>query len=72
MTTTGRSGRPMSTRPPAGWPPSLIDEDVDVLTIYDWHGGYGHPDHIKVHRVGKRAAELVAADLARSAVSSRR
>ncbi len=37
----------------------LIDEHVDVLTIYDWHGGYGHPDHIKVHRVGKRAAELV-------------
>lgn len=38
----------------------LVDEGVDVLTIYDWHGGYGHPDHIKVHRVGKRAAELVA------------
>ena len=43
--------------------PILVDEGVDVLTIYDWHGGYGHPDHIKVHRVGKRAAELVAADL---------
>jgi len=39
------------------------DERADVLTIYDWHGGYGHPDHIQVHRVGKRAAELVAADL---------
>ncbi|MFW2334091.1 PIG-L family deacetylase [Ilumatobacter sp.] len=38
----------------------LLDEQVDVLTIYDWHGGYGHPDHIKVHRVGVRAAELVA------------
>ncbi|MEJ7799671.1 MAG: hypothetical protein WKF60_04075 [Ilumatobacter sp.] len=25
--------------------------------------GYGHPDHIQVDRVGKRAAELVAADL---------
>ncbi len=29
-----------------------------VLTIYDDHGGYGHPDHIQVHRVGRRAAEL--------------
>ena len=25
---------------------------------YDWHGNYGHPDHIKVHDVGHRAAEL--------------
>ncbi|NNE11701.1 MAG: GlcNAc-PI de-N-acetylase [Ilumatobacter sp.] len=41
----------------------LREERVDVLTIYDWHGGYGHPDHVKVHRVGRRAAELVAADL---------
>ena len=29
-----------------------------MLTIYDWHGNYGHPDHIKVHTVGHRAAEL--------------
>ena len=26
--------------------------------LYDWHGGYGHPDHIQVHRVGHRAADL--------------
>jgi LmbE family N-acetylglucosaminyl deacetylase len=32
--------------------------DCDVLTIYDDHGNYGHPDHIQVHRVGKRAGEL--------------
>ena len=37
----------------------LVDESADVLTIYDWHGGYGHPDHIQVHRVGCRAEELV-------------
>jgi LmbE family N-acetylglucosaminyl deacetylase len=37
----------------------LREENVDVLTIYDDHGGYGHPDHIQVHRVGKRAADLV-------------
>jgi LmbE family N-acetylglucosaminyl deacetylase len=36
----------------------LRDEDADVLTIYDDHGNYGHPDHIQVHRVGLRAAEL--------------
>jgi len=36
----------------------LREEDADVLTIYDSDGGYGHPDHIQVHRVGLRAAEL--------------
>ncbi|HEV3355409.1 MAG TPA: PIG-L family deacetylase [Pseudonocardiaceae bacterium] len=36
----------------------LIDEQADVLTVYDDHGGYGHPDHIQVHRVGLRAAEI--------------
>ncbi len=36
----------------------LREEDASVLTVYDDHGGYGHPDHIQVHRVGTRAAEL--------------
>jgi len=36
----------------------LREENADVLTVYDDHGGYGHPDHIQVHRVGMRAAEL--------------
>lgn len=36
----------------------LDDEDADVLIGYDWHGNYGHPDHIKVHHVAYRAAEL--------------
>lgn len=36
----------------------LAEEAPDVLTIYDDNGGYGHPDHIQVHRVGARAAEL--------------
>jgi LmbE family N-acetylglucosaminyl deacetylase len=40
---------------------AILDaEDADVLVCYDWHGGYGHPDHIQVHRVGHRAAELAA------------
>jgi N-acetyl-1-D-myo-inositol-2-amino-2-deoxy-alpha-D-glucopyranoside deacetylase len=27
----------------------------DVMTIYDPHGGYGHPDHVNVHRIGMDA-----------------
>lgn len=36
----------------------LREEEADLLTIYDPNGSYGHPDHIKVHQVGTRAAEL--------------
>ncbi len=36
----------------------LTEEQATTLTVYDWHGGYGHPDHIAVHRVGHRAAEM--------------
>ena len=38
----------------------LDEEDADVAVGYDWHGGYGHPDHVQVHRVLHRAAELAA------------
>ncbi len=34
----------------------LDDEQADVFATYDENGGYGHPDHIQVHRVGLRAA----------------
>ncbi len=36
----------------------LDEEDADVLVGYDWHGGYGHPDHVRVHHVTHRAADL--------------
>jgi len=36
----------------------LRDERADVVTSYDPAGGYGHPDHVQVHRVGARAATL--------------
>ena len=36
----------------------LREERADVLTIYDPNGGYGHPDHVQVHRVGTCAAQL--------------
>jgi LmbE family N-acetylglucosaminyl deacetylase len=35
------------------------DERASLLVIYDDHGGYGHPDHVQVHRVGTRAAAMV-------------
>ena len=38
----------------------LDEEDADVLVSYDWHGGYGHPDHVKVHHVANRALEIAA------------
>jgi len=38
-------------------------ERVDVLLSYDQRGGYGHPDHVKVHEVGARAAELTGTRL---------
>lgn len=41
----------------------VVEETADVLTIYDWHGGYGHPDHIQVHRVGRRVEEWARARL---------
>ncbi len=36
----------------------------EVMTVYDAFGGYGHPDHINVHRVGT-AAFFGASDLGR-------
>jgi LmbE family N-acetylglucosaminyl deacetylase len=36
----------------------LRDEDAHLLISYQSNGGYGHRDHVQVHHVGKRAAEL--------------
>ena len=36
----------------------LTQADADMLIGYDPHGVYGHPDHVKVHLVGARAAEI--------------
>jgi len=38
---------------------ALAGDPIDVLTIYDPHGLYGHPDHIQVHRVGLAAGKLL-------------
>jgi LmbE family N-acetylglucosaminyl deacetylase len=66
---SGMTGWPQNEHPEAFWQATVDDaaerlaavlreEAADVLTVYDWHGNYGHPDHIQVHRVGHRAAEL--------------
>jgi LmbE family N-acetylglucosaminyl deacetylase len=68
---SGLAQEPTPT-PPAGRPPRfadaevgeaaqrlaqiLIEENASVLTSYDRNGGYGHPDHLAVHRVGAAAA----------------
>src|SRR6266508_1136963 len=66
---SGMMGTPENDVPGSFWTASVEDaaqklaeilrsENADVLTVYDDNGGYGHPDHIQVHRVGLRAAEL--------------
>ncbi|MFD9741847.1 PIG-L family deacetylase [Umezawaea sp. NPDC059074] len=66
---SGMMGEPTNDAPNTFWTASveeaaarlaaiLVEESADVLTVYDDNGGYGHPDHIQVHRVGMRAAEL--------------
>jgi LmbE family N-acetylglucosaminyl deacetylase len=36
----------------------LREESADVMVTYDPNGGYGHPDHVRVHELSLRAAEL--------------
>ena len=36
----------------------LRTERADLLLSYDANGGYGHRDHVRVHAVGARAAEI--------------
>ncbi len=38
----------------------LDDEDADILTGYDANGGYGHPDHVQVHRIARAARQAAA------------
>ncbi|MFI9815448.1 PIG-L deacetylase family protein [Saccharothrix variisporea] len=41
----------------------LVEERAGLLLGYDRNGGYGHRDHVKVHEVGRRAAELTGTRL---------
>ncbi|HEY9521593.1 MAG TPA: PIG-L family deacetylase [Thermopolyspora sp.] len=49
----------------------LTEEDADLVTIYDPAGGYGHPDHVQVHRVGRRAAEIAGTPIVLEATVNR-
>lgn len=49
----------------------LVEENAALITVYDDHGNYGHPDHVQVHRVGVRAAELAGVDLVYEATMNR-
>ncbi len=41
----------------------LDAEAAHALVTYDANGGYGHPDHVQVHRVGKIAARMAGVRL---------
>jgi LmbE family N-acetylglucosaminyl deacetylase len=49
----------------------LERERADALTIYDRAGGYGHPDHRQVHRVGSHAARAAGTPLVLEATVDR-
>jgi LmbE family N-acetylglucosaminyl deacetylase len=49
----------------------LEEEAADVVTIYDPNGVYGHPDHVQVHRVGVKAAELARTPIVLEATMNR-
>jgi LmbE family N-acetylglucosaminyl deacetylase len=71
---SGMMGEPSNDEPGTFWTASVPEaagklaeilraEKADVLTCYDDNGGYGHPDHIQVHRVGLLAAEMAGTPL---------
>lgn len=49
----------------------LEEEKAELLSIYDPAGGYGHPDHVQVHRVGKRAAQIAGTPIVLEATVNR-
>lgn len=66
---SGMAGTPANDAPGSFWQADLEEaagrlaellaqERPEAFTCYDEHGGYGHPDHVQVHRVGLRAAQL--------------
>ena len=68
---SGMMGTPQNDRDNVFWQADLdeaanelvkiiLEIKPQVLITYDEFGGYGHPDHIKAHRVAMRAAELAA------------
>jgi N-acetyl-1-D-myo-inositol-2-amino-2-deoxy-alpha-D-glucopyranoside deacetylase len=63
---SGMMGEESNRHPEAFWQADFMEatgrlvreirrHQPDVLIIYDPYGGYGHPDHINVHRIGLAA-----------------
>jgi LmbE family N-acetylglucosaminyl deacetylase len=50
----------------------LAEVGAHALMVYDEAGGYGHPDHIRVHRVGVEAARRAGVGLVLEATVDRR
>ncbi len=72
---SGMMGEPSNLHPDCFWRADFVDAigrlialirryRPDTMTIYDPFGGYGHPDHIQVHRIGL-AAFYMAEDTVR-------
>ena len=72
---SGMMGTEPNSHPEAFWNADLMEATArllhhvrryqpEVMVIYDPFGGYGHPDHINVHRIGM-AAYAGALDLSR-------
>jgi LmbE family N-acetylglucosaminyl deacetylase len=82
FTDSGMMGEPSNAAPYCFWQADLEhaarqlavvleEERPDVLTTYDDNGAYGHPDHIQVHRVGKRAAQLCGVPVVAQSTANR-
>jgi N-acetyl-1-D-myo-inositol-2-amino-2-deoxy-alpha-D-glucopyranoside deacetylase len=41
----------------------MVDVRPDVVVTYDRDGGYGHPDHLRVHQATRSAAEVIGVPL---------
>jgi len=70
---SGMVGEPSNDDPTCFWQADLEQAaselavilraaNTDILIGYDPHGVYGHPDHLKVHTVGARAAEIAGVE----------
>ena len=79
---SGMTGWDQNDHPDSFWQADVDDagarlaklleaEHADVLVTYDWHGGYGHPDHVQAHRVGHRAVALAGTPRVLEATFSR-
>ncbi|MGH9057854.1 MAG: PIG-L deacetylase family protein [Acidimicrobiales bacterium] len=52
---------------------AILDEErAQALVTYDGAGGYGHPDHVQVHRAGRLAGQMAGTPLELQATVDRR